>query len=123
MRIAVCHPQTPFARGGAEAHAEGLVRALREAGHEAELVTVAGAWFPGNMLVHQMAFWRSMDLAESNRLRIDAVIALKFPAYLVPHERKIVWLIHQHRTAYELWDHPQFADLSMQEEEIGRAHV
>ena len=116
MRIAVCHPQTPFARGGAEAHAEGLVRALRAAGHEAELVTVAGAWFPGNMLVHQMAFWRSMDLAESNRLRIDAVIALKFPAYLVPHDRKIVWLIHQHRTAYELWDHPDFADLSTQEE-------
>ncbi|MFM8944428.1 MAG: glycosyltransferase family 4 protein, partial [Actinomycetota bacterium] len=116
MRIAVCHPQTPFARGGAEAHAEGLVRALRDAGHEAELVSVAGAWFPGNMLVHQMAFWRSMDLASSNRLAIDAVIALKVPAYLVPHDRKVVWLIHQHRTAYELWDHPDFADLSTQEE-------
>jgi glycosyltransferase involved in cell wall biosynthesis len=34
----------------------------------------------------------------------------------VPHERKIVWLIHQHRSAYELWDHPEFADLSRQEE-------
>ena len=42
------------------------------------------------------------------------VIALKFPAYLVPHERKVVWLIHQHRTAYELWDHPEFADLGKQ---------
>lgn len=116
MRIAVCHPQTPFARGGAEVHAEGLVDALRVAGHEAELVQVAGAWFPGNMLVHQMAFWRSMELAESNRLEVDAVIALKFPAYLVPHDRKIVWLIHQHRTAYELWDHPEFADLARQDE-------
>lgn len=116
MRIAVCHPQTPFARGGAEVHAEGLVAALRAAGHEAELVTVAGQWFPGNALVHQMAIWRSLEMAESNRLRIDAVIALKFPAYLVPHERKIVWLIHQHRTAYELWDHPEFADLARQDE-------
>jgi glycosyltransferase involved in cell wall biosynthesis len=44
------------------------------------------------------------------------VIALKFPAYLVPHERKVVWLIHQHRSAYELWDHPEFADLSKQDE-------
>jgi glycosyltransferase involved in cell wall biosynthesis len=34
----------------------------------------------------------------------------------VPHERKVVWLIHQHRSAYELWDHPEFADLSKQEE-------
>ena len=116
MRIAVVHPQTPFARGGAEVHAEGLVRALRDAGHEAELVSVAGAWFPGNVLVHQMAFWRSMDLTESNRLPIDAVVALKFPAYLVPHPRKIVWLIHQHRTAYELWDHPRYADLARQDE-------
>ena len=44
-------------------------------------------------------------------MRIDAVIALKFPAYLASHDRKIVWLIHQHRSAYELWDHPDFGDL------------
>ena len=44
------------------------------------------------------------------------VIALKFPAYLVQHERKVVWLIHQHRSAYELWDHPEFADLYEQVE-------
>jgi glycosyltransferase involved in cell wall biosynthesis len=86
------------------------------AGHDAEMVTVAGKWYPATELVHQMAVWRSLDIAESNGLPIDAVVALKFPAYLVPHERKIVWLIHQHRSAYELWDHPEFADLSRQEE-------
>jgi hypothetical protein len=80
------------------------------------MVTVAGKWYPATELVHQMAVWRSLDIAESNGLPIDAVIALKFPAYLVAHERKIVWLIHQHRSAYELWDHPEFADLSRQEE-------
>lgn len=116
MRIAVVHPQTPFVRGGAETHTEALVRALRRAGHEAEEVIVAGKWYPATELVHQMAVWRSLDLSESNGLPIDMVIALKFPAYLVPHERKVVWLIHQHRSAYELWDHPEFADLSKQEE-------
>jgi glycosyltransferase involved in cell wall biosynthesis len=40
---------------------------------------------------------------------------LKFPAYLTPHDRKIVWLIHQHRSAYELYDHPTFGDLIVQE--------
>jgi len=80
------------------------------------MVTVAGKWYPATELVHQMAVWRSLDIAESNGLPIDAVVALKFPAYLVPHERKIVWLIHQHRSAYELWDHPDFADLSRQED-------
>jgi glycosyltransferase involved in cell wall biosynthesis len=116
MRIAVLHAQSAFVRGGAENHTEALVHALLAAGHEAEQVTIAGKWYPATELAHQMAVWRSFDISESNGLKVDAVIALKFPAYLVKHERKIVWLIHQHRSAYELWDHPEFADLSRQEE-------
>jgi glycosyltransferase involved in cell wall biosynthesis len=116
VRIAVLHPQTAFTSGGAELHTSSLVRALRESGHDAEQVTIAGKWYPATELAHQMAVWRSFDIAESNGLRVDAVIALKFPAYLASHERKIVWLIHQHRTAYELWDHPVYADLSRQED-------
>ena len=116
MRIAVVHPQTPFVAGGAETHTEALVRALKVAGHEAVEVVVAGKWYPATELVHQMAVWRALDLSESNGLPIDMVIALKFPAYLVQHERKVVWLIHQHRSAYELWDHPEFADLYEQVE-------
>lgn len=118
MRVAVLHPQTAFVRGGAETHAEGLVRALRAAGHDADLVQIAGKWYPAAQLAHQMAVWRSFDITESNGLRVDAVIGLKFPAYLVEHERKIVWLMHQHRTAYELWDHPAYADLSRQEDGV-----
>jgi len=116
VRIAVCHPQSAFVRGGAETHTEALVRALIAAGHEAELVSIAGKWYPAWELAHQMAVWRSFDITESNGLEVDMVIALKFPAYLVQHERKVVWLIHQHRSAYELWDHPEFADLSLQED-------
>jgi glycosyltransferase involved in cell wall biosynthesis len=116
VRIAVCHPQSAFVRGGAETHTEALVRALGQAGHEAELVSIAGKWYPAWELAHQMAVWRSFDITESNGLNVDMVIALKFPAYLVQHERKVVWLIHQHRSAYELWDHPEFADLSLQED-------
>lgn len=118
MRVAVLHPQTAFVRGGAETHAEGLVRALVAAGHEADLVQIAGKWYPAAQLAHQMAVWRSFDITESNGLKVDAVIGLKFPAYLVEHERKIVWLMHQHRTAYELWDHPAYADLSRQEDGV-----
>src|SRR5918995_6605165 len=118
MRIAVCHPQTPFVRGGAETHAEQLMGALRDARHETDLVLVAGKWYPGAELIHQMAVWRSMELSESNGLPIDVVIPLKFPAYLIQHERKVVWLIHQHRTAYELWDHPDYADLARQKDAV-----
>ena len=106
MRIAVLHPQAAFVRGGAETHAASLVRALEQAGHEADLVQIAWHWYPATELTHAMAVWRSFDITQSNGLKVDAAIALKFPAYLATHERKIVWLIHQHRSAYELWDHP-----------------
>lgn len=115
MRIAVLHPQIPFMHGGAELHTGSLVRALRESGHQAEQVTIAGKWYPATELAHQMAVWRSFEISESNGQEVDAAIALKFPAYLARHERKIVWLIHQHRPAYELWDHPEYADLSRRE--------
>jgi glycosyltransferase involved in cell wall biosynthesis len=98
--------------GGAEAHVRGLVAALRESGHEAEIASIPFKWYPPNELVHQMGMWRSVDLTESNGEPIDMVIALKFPAYLVPHPNKVVWLIHQHRTAYELWDDPRFGDIA-----------
>ncbi len=116
MRIAVLHPQTPFVSGGGEIHTQSLARAFREAGHDAEVVMIAGKWYPATELAHQMAVWRSFDIGESNGMKIDAVVALKFPAYLAPHERKIVWLIHQHRAAYELYDHPRYGDLKLQEE-------
>ena len=107
MRVAVLHPQTAFVRGGAETHAEGLVRALRAAGHDADLVQIAGKWYPASPARAPDGRVADFDITESNGLKVDAVVGLKFPAYLVEHERKIVWLMHQHRTAYELWDPPR----------------
>jgi len=113
MRIVVCHPHAPFMSGGAEEHVRGLVAALRASGHDAETVSIPFKWYPPNELVHQMGMWRSVDLTESNGEPIDLVVALKFPAYLVRHPNKVVWLIHQHRTAYELWDDPEFGDIAL----------
>lgn len=116
MRIAICHPQTPFARGGGEMHTERLSTTLRQGGHEVDILAIPFKWYPPSELVHQMALWRSLDVSEANGQPIDMVIALKFPAYLVRHERKVVWLIHQHRAAYELWDHPVYGDLAMHDD-------
>ena len=113
MRIAIVHPQTPFSRGGGEYHTEGLAAALRGAGHDVDILPIPFKWYPPSELVHQMAMWRSLDLSEANGMPIDMVVALKFPAYFVRHPRKVVWLIHQHRAAYELWSHPVFGDLAM----------
>ena len=102
MRIAVCAPQVPFTRGGAEIFVERLVTELRGRDHEAELVTVPFKWYPGTRVLTQAFLWRLLDLEESDGRPIDLVVATKFPSYAVRHPRKVVWLLHQFRQAYEL---------------------
>src|SRR2546423_15558142 len=102
MRIAVCLPQVPFARGGTEIFVEDLVGELRKRGHEAELVTVPYKWYPGTRVLTQAFLWRLLDLTEADGRPIDLVIATKFPSYAVRHPNKVVGLLHQFRQAYEL---------------------
>lgn len=102
MRIAVCAPQVPFVRGGAEIFTDRLVDELRERGHEAELVTVPYKWYPGERVLTQAFLWRLLDLEEADGRPIELVIATKFPSYVVRHPNKAVWLLHQFRQAYEL---------------------
>src|SRR6266702_2568836 len=102
MRIAVCAPQVPFERGGAEIFADDLVSELGARGHEADLVTVPYKWYPGERVLSQAFLWRLLDLTESDGRPIELVIATKFPSYAVRHSNKVVWLLHQFRQAYEL---------------------
>jgi glycosyltransferase involved in cell wall biosynthesis len=101
MRVAVCAPQVPFVRGGAELMAEELVAALRGRGHEADLVTIPFKWYPGTRVLDQAFLWRLADLTESDGRPIDRVIATKFPAYCVRHPNKVAWVLHQFRQAYD----------------------
>jgi glycosyltransferase involved in cell wall biosynthesis len=105
MRIVIATVQVPFTYGGAEIHAEELRNAIREAGHEVEIVAIPFKWYPPERILDHMLACRLLDLTESNGARIDRLIALKFPAYLIPHPNKVLWIVHQHRTAYELWNH------------------
>lgn len=102
MRIAVCRPQVPFAKGGTEIMTDRLVAELRVRGHEAELVTVPFKWYPGTRVLSQAFLWRLLDLQEADGKSIDVVVATKFPSYVVRHPDKRVWLVHQFRQAYEL---------------------
>ena len=102
MRIAVCAPQVPFERGGAEIFAGDLVRALRARDHDVDLVTVPFKWYPRERVLTQAFLWRLADLEEANGRKIDAVVATKFPSYAVRHRNKVVWLLHQFRQAWDL---------------------
>jgi len=102
MRVAVCRPQVPFARGGTEIMTDRLVDELCARDHEAELVTVPFKWYPGTRVLTQAFLWRMLDLEEADGAPVDMVVATKFPSYLVRHHDKRVWLVHQFRQAYEL---------------------
>ncbi|HEY7134347.1 MAG TPA: glycosyltransferase family 4 protein [Acidimicrobiia bacterium] len=99
MDICVCGAQAPFVRGGAELYMENLVRALIDAGHRAELVRLPTAFDKVRVFDAALA-WRLVPIDA------DLVIATNFPSYFVRHPRKVVWLLHQHRTAYDAVDAP-----------------
>ena len=105
MRIVVAEARVPFVRDGAELHVQSLVTQLRLRGHDAETVTLP---FNGRKdeLLNQACAWRMLNVSTSNARPIDAVIATRFPTWFARHPRKIVWLIHQHRAAYELFGTP-----------------
>jgi glycosyltransferase involved in cell wall biosynthesis len=104
-------PQVPFERGGTEIFADGLVAALRQEGHEAELVTIPFKWYPNDRVLTQAFLWRLLDLEEANGRPIDGVIATKFPSYAVRHPNKVVWLLHQFRQAWD-FDRTEFGQFS-----------
>ncbi|MEZ5170888.1 MAG: glycosyltransferase family 4 protein [Acidimicrobiia bacterium] len=97
MKICVCGAQVPFVRGGAELHMENLTAALRDAGHDAELVRLPTAWDRERIFDAALA-WRLVPLDT------DLVIATNFPSYFARHPNKVVWLFHQHRAAYDAAD-------------------
>lgn len=111
QNILICTTQVPFTRGGAEHHVEGLRDALIEAGYNAEIVALPFKWYPPIEITRGALAWRMLDLSEANGKPIDLVIGMKFPAYLVSHPRKVLWVMHQYRSAYNLWG-TQFDDLS-----------
>jgi glycosyltransferase involved in cell wall biosynthesis len=102
MRIAVCSPQVPFARGGAEILAERLTEELQARNHEADLVTIPFKWYPDEKVLTHALLWRLLDLEEVDGRKVDLAIGTKFPSYVVRHPNKVVWLVHQFRQAYEL---------------------
>ncbi len=100
-RICVAAPQVPYLRGGAELHTDLLVGALREAGHDIELVTLPYIWTGDESSLEQCLAWRMVDVA-TEIAGIDLVIATKFPSYLIRHPNKVAWIFHQQREVYDL---------------------
>lgn len=99
MKVLVVNNMAPFVWGGAEELAAHLVKNLVLAGHDAEVLRIPFQWEPASRIPSQMLMVRGFELTN-----VDRVIALKFPAYLIRHPHKTLWLLHQYRQAYDLYD-------------------
>jgi glycosyltransferase involved in cell wall biosynthesis len=104
--IAVCASQVPFFTGGAEAHVNSLIDQLRKRGYDVDLINIPFKWYPHDQLLKSIEIWEKIDLSESNGKKIDLVISTKFPSYYIQHHQKVLWLIHQYRQLYDLFDSP-----------------
>lgn len=98
MKILIVNNMAPFVWGGAEELATHLQKNIIVAGHEAEILRIPFQFEPASRILSQMLVVKGLELTN-----VDRVIALKFPAYLIRHPHKTIWLLHQYRQAYDLY--------------------
>ena len=98
MRIVVASTHVPFIRGGGTKIVEDTRDALREAGHEVDVVSFP-VWEHWQQLPAQLLAMRLFDLSDS----CDRLIAIRTPSHLLRHPSKVLWFLHHHRGAYDLW--------------------
>lgn len=99
MKVLIVNNMAPFVWGGAEELAVNLQRNLVINGHDAEVMRIPFQWEPATRIPSQMLMVRAFELSN-----VDHVIALKFPAFYIRHPKKTLWLLHQYRQAYDLFD-------------------
>lgn len=104
MRILITANITPFLYGGADNHIKGLHAALKEYGHDVELLRLPFQFQPESSIVNSMEYCESLSMDRPNGVEIDRLISLQFPSYGICHSDHWVWLMHQHRAVYELFD-------------------
>jgi len=101
--ILIAAVQVPYTRGGAEILVDALKKELQARDYAVDIIQLPFSSQPKEALLKQMALWRGMDLRRFNGKDIDLVITTKFPSYALSHPNKTVWLVHQHRTLYDLY--------------------
>jgi glycosyltransferase involved in cell wall biosynthesis len=80
--------------------ARELTRALREGGHDANIIVTPQNRF-GRQASAYVATWLTDVVGEGRP--IDQVISLRYPSYAVRHPRHVCWLNHTMREYYDLW--------------------
>ncbi len=103
MRVAIATIRVPFSRGASDTLAAALQGAIRARGDEAEIIAVPFTPSSAAIIPDQMLACRLMQAAESSGVTIDRLVGLAFPATLIPHPAKRLWLDAPYWPAYDGW--------------------
>lgn len=105
MNIIIASTIVPFIEGGGTFIVDWLDIVLKKHGHRTEVLKLPFHSNPPEML-QQMLALRLLDVTDS----ADMLIAIRTPSYLIRHPNKVLWFIHHHRGAYDLWG-TQYQDI------------
>jgi glycosyltransferase involved in cell wall biosynthesis len=98
VRVVIVSSVMPFVDGGGTLIVDWLDGALREHGHEVDVIRLPFRLNTPGMPA-RMASMRLFDIAEHG----DRTIAIRYPAHVLRHPQKVVWFIHHHRPLFDLW--------------------
>ena len=87
LRVLVLEAQTPFVHGGAEILSRQLVSALRDHGHEADIVSLPFRDLPHDTLMSHAAAWRLVDVRLRGLECVAAARLADLKAIVTPDEK------------------------------------
>ena len=114
MKIALFNTISPFVSGGAEILVGDLMKELKNRGFEAHVFRLPfpNDFFDPNVLFRTILSANLIDFSE-----YDKVIAFKFPAFYAIHPNKVLWLFHQFRQVYDMYN----LENGFKDDDIGKA--
>jgi glycosyltransferase involved in cell wall biosynthesis len=98
MKVILATAKTPFVRGGDTFLIDWLEEELVARGHEVETYRIP-VYPSADDLGAQLVGLRMWDFTGHG----DRLITVRTPSYLIKHHSKVVWFLHHHRPAYDLW--------------------
>jgi glycosyltransferase involved in cell wall biosynthesis len=105
VKILIASTHIPFIRGGGTMIVDDLQAELKLRGHDVDTLNIP-FWSSWDEMIEQMLALRLINVEHV----ADRLICIRTPSYLLHHPNKVVWFIHHHRGAYDLWGTP-FQDI------------
>jgi glycosyltransferase involved in cell wall biosynthesis len=101
MKVIIASTIVPFLEGGGTFIVDWLEQMLRQHGHQVDVLKIPFEPHYPDMPAQMLAL-RLLDVTAHG----DRLITIRPPSYLLRHPNKVLWFVHHHRGAYDLWGTP-----------------